>query len=136
MVYLEIQIGQARKKITDELMTNLVEHFSKITLSNSDTQHQLLGDAYEYLIKKFADLQNKKAGEFYTPRTIVSLLVHILDPSDSETIYDPACGTGGMMLETASQIKEKGQDIRKLKLYGQESNLTTSAIAKINLFFA
>ena len=121
-------------KITDELMTDLVEHFSKITLSNSDTQHQLLGDAYEYLIKKFADLQNKKAGEFYTPRTIVSLLVHILDPSDSETIYDPACGTGGMLLETASQIKDKGQDIRKLKLYGQESNLTTSAIAKINLF--
>jgi len=115
-------------------MTDLVEHFSKVSLSNSKTQHQMLGDAYEYLIKKFADLQNKKAGEFYTPRTVVSLLMHILDPNDSETIYDPACGTGGMLLEAASQIKEKGQDIRKLKLYGQESNLNTAAIAKINLF--
>jgi type I restriction enzyme M protein len=123
-----------KEKITDELMTDLIEHFSKVNLSNSKTQHQMLGDAYEYLIKKFADLQNKKAGEFYTPRTVVSLLTHILDPNDSETIYDPACGTGGMLLEAASQIKEKGQDIRKLKLYGQESNLNTAAIAKINLF--
>lgn len=123
-----------KEKITDELMTDLVEHFSKVTLSNSKTQHQMLGDAYEYMIKKFADLQNKKAGEFYTPRTVVSLLTYILDPNDTEMIYDPACGTGGMLLEAASQIKEKGQDIRKLKLYGQESNLNTAAIARINLF--
>lgn len=123
-----------KEKITDELMTDLVEHFSKITLSNSTTEHQLLGDAYEYLIKKFADMQNKKAGEFYTPRSIVSLLARILAPNDSETVYDPACGTGGMLLETTSHIREKGQDVRKLKLYGQESNLNTVAIAKINLF--
>ena len=75
-----------KEKITDELMTDLVEHFSKITLSNSKTQHQMLGDAYEYMIKKFADLQNKKAGEFYTPRTVVSLLTYILDPNDTETM--------------------------------------------------
>ena len=83
----------------------------------------MLGDAYEYMIKKFADLQNKKAGEFYTPRTVVSLLTYILDPNDSDTVYDPACGTGGMLLETASQVEQKGQDIRKLRLYGQEMNM-------------
>jgi len=123
-----------KEKITDALMVDLIEHFSKVNLSNSKMQPEMLGDAYEYLIKKFADLQNKKAGEFYTPRTIVALLTHILDPNDSETICDPACGTGGMLLEAAFQIKQKGQDIRKLKLYGQESNLNTAAIAKINLF--
>lgn len=122
-----------KEKVTDELMTDLVEHFSKINLSNSKTQHQMLGDAYEYMIKKFADLQNKKAGEFYTPRTVVSLLTHILDPSDSDTVYDPACGTGGMLLEISSQIRQKGQDVRKLRLYGQEMNLNTAAIARINL---
>ena len=121
-------------KITDALMTDLVEHFSKLHLSNAKTQHEMLGDAYEYLIKKFADLQNKKAGEFYTPRTVVTLLTNILDPNDSETIYDPACGTAGMLLEASSQIKQKKQDIRKLKLFGQESNLNTASIAKINLF--
>ena len=123
-----------KEKITDELMVDLVEHFSKLNLSNKNTQHEMLGDAYEYLIKRFADLQNKKAGEFYTPRTVVSLLTRILDPNDSETIYDPACGTGGMLLEAASQIKHKGQDVRRLRLFGQESNLNTAAIAKINLF--
>lgn len=123
-----------KEKITDELMTDLVEHFSQTNLSNSNTQHHMLGDAYEYMIKKFADLQNKKAGEFYTPRTVVSLLARILDPKDSDTIYDPACGTGGMLLETISQIRQKKQDVRKLKLYGQEMNLNTSAIARINLF--
>jgi len=123
-----------KEKITDELMIDLIEHFSKINLINSKIQHEMLGDAYEYLIKKFADLQNKKAGEFYTPRTVVALLIHLLEPNDFETIYDPACGTGGMLLEASSQILEKGQENRKLKLFGQESNLNTAAIAKINLF--
>ena len=122
------------EKITDELMLNLVEHFSKIQLSNSQIKQDILGDSYEYLIKRFADLQNKKAGEFYTPRTVVHLLTRILDPNDDDTIYDPACGTGGMLLESITQIKNKGQDIRKLQLFGQESNLNTAAIAKINLF--
>jgi len=123
-----------KEKITDELMVNLIEHFSKINLQKSKIKQNILGDAYEYLIKKFADLQNKKAGEFYTPRTVVKLLIKILNPNDNETIYDPACGTGGMLLESANQIKSKKQDIRKLKLYGQESNLNTAAIARINLF--
>ena len=123
-----------KEKISDELMVNLIEHFSKINLSNSKVKENLLGDAYEYLIKRFADLQNKKAGEFYTPRKVVNLLIRILDPNDSDTIYDPACGTGGMLLESVSHIKRKNQDIRKMKLFGQESNLNTAAISKINLF--
>ncbi len=123
-----------KDKITDELMADLVEHFSKVSLANSKIQEDILGNAYEYLIKRFADLQNKKAGEFYTPRTVVTLLTRILDPNDNDVIYDPACGTGGMLLEASSEIKRKGQDIRKLKLFGQESNLNTAAIARINLF--
>lgn len=96
-----------KERITDELMIDLIEHFSKVNLSDSKTQHDMLGNAYEYLIKRFADLQNKKAGEFYTPRTVVNLLVSILKPNDHESIYDPACGTGGMLLETISQIRKK-----------------------------
>lgn len=123
-----------KEKITDELMINLVEHFSRINLSNSKTKQDILGRAYEYLIKKFADLTNKKAGEFYTPREVVTLMTKILDPNNNETVYDPACGTAGMLLEAAEHVKRKKQDVRKLKLFGQESNLTTAAIARINLF--
>jgi type I restriction enzyme M protein len=121
--------------INDELMKNLIEHFSKLTLSNSKFDPHVLGDAYEYLIKKFADLTNKSAGEFYTPRPVVRLLNKILDPSDSDSVYDPSCGTAGMLLESIEHVKKKkNQDSRKLKIYGQESNLNTSSIARINLF--
>jgi type I restriction enzyme M protein len=121
--------------MNDELMKNLIEHFSKLTLSNSKFDPHVLGDAYEYLIKKFADLTNKSAGEFYTPRPVVRLLNKILDPSDSDSVYDPSCGTAGMLLESIEHVKKKkNQDSRKLKIYGQESNLNTSSIARINLF--
>jgi type I restriction enzyme M protein len=121
-------------KISDSLMIDLVEHFNKVNLSNSNLTTDKLGRAYEYLIKKFADESNKAAGEFYTPRTVVTLLTKILEPTDKDTIYDPTCGTGGMLLEAVSQIKENKQNWRKVKLYGQESNLSTSSIARINLF--
>jgi type I restriction enzyme M protein len=121
-------------KIPDSLMVELIEHFHKVNLSNSKLTTDKLGRAYEYLIKRFADESNKAAGEFYTPRTVVSLLTKILNPKDTDSIYDPACGTGGMLLETINQIKEKNKDWRKVKLYGQESNLSTSSIARINLF--
>ena len=121
-------------KLSDKLMIDLVEHFNKVNLSNSSLTTDKLGRAYEYLIKRFADLSNKAAGEFYTPRSITALITKILDPKDTESIYDPACGTGGMLLEAVNQIKEKKQDWRKTKLYGQESNLSTSSIARINLF--
>jgi type I restriction enzyme M protein len=121
--------------INDELMKNLIEHFSKLTLSNSKFDPHILGDSYEFLIKKFADLTNKSAGEFYTPRPVVRLLNKILDPDDSDSVYDPSCGTGGMLLEAIEHVKKKkNQDSRKLKIYGQEINLNTSSIARINLF--
>ena len=94
----------------------------------------VLGRAYEYLIKMFADQTNKKAGEFYTPRSVVRLMGLIVSPQAGETIYDPACGTAGMLLECIEQVKQKGGDYRTLKLYGQEKNLTTSTIARMNMF--
>lgn len=123
-----------KNKLSDRLLIDLVEHFSQYTLSNSMVEPDLLGNAYEYLIKHFADLTNKKAGEFYTPRSVVHLLGLILDPKEGESIYDPACGTGGMLLECVDHLQEKGKDYRTLKLYGQEKNLTSSSIARMNMF--
>lgn len=123
-----------KNKLSDRLLTDLVEHFSQYTLSNNLVEPDLLGQAYEYLIKHFADLTNKKAGEFYTPRSIVHLLGFILQPQEGESIYDPACGTGGMLLECVDQLREQGHDPRTLQLYGQEKNLTSSAIARMNMF--
>ena len=123
-----------KEKLTDELMNNLIDHFSKIELSNSKIEPDILGRSYEYLIKRFADLTNRKAGEFYTPRSVVKLMTMILDPNDADSIYDPACGTAGMLLEAAEHVKRKDQNYRRLKLYGQEGNLNTAAIARINLF--
>ena len=117
-------------------MRDLIEHFSKLSLGNSTAKADVLGQSYEYLIKKFADAANKKAGEFYTPRSVVRLMVNILDPREGESIYDPTCGTGGMLLEAIQHVQETWGDVRTLwgKLFGQEKNLTTSAIARMNLF--
>jgi type I restriction enzyme M protein len=125
-----------KERLSDALLRDLLEHFSRLPLSSVAAKSDVLGDAYEYLIKKFADLTNKKAGEFYTPRTIVRLMTRILDPREGETVYDPACGTGGMLLEAVNHVREAGGNVRMLlgKLYGQEKNLTTSSIARINLF--
>lgn len=125
-----------KERLSDELLHDLIDHFSQLSLLNSGIDSDVLGQAYEYLIKKFADATNKKAGEFYTPRSIVRLMINILDPKEGETIYDPACGTGGMLLEAVHHVRQRGENIKTLwgKLYGQEKNLTTSAIARINLF--
>jgi len=123
-----------KEKLSDELLIDLIEHFSKYELTNQNVEPDMLGQAYEYLIKHFADLTNKKAGEFYTPRNVVSLMINILDPKEGDKVYDPACGTGGMLLEASHHIKESGKDARTLKLYGQEKNLTTSTIVRMNMF--
>lgn len=123
-----------KNKLSDKLLIDLIEHFSQYSLSNSNVEADILGQAYEYLIKHFADLTNKKAGEFYTPRSVVHLLGLILDPQQGESIYDPACGTGGMLLECVENLKSKNEDYRTLKLYGQEKNLTSSSIARMNMF--
>lgn len=123
-----------KEKLPDSLLINLIEHFSQYNLSNSAVDPDILGQAYEYLIKQFADLTNKKAGEFYTPRSVVHLLGLLIDAQEGESIYDPACGTGGMLLECIDHLKEAGKDYRTLKMYGQEKNLTTSTIARMNMF--
>lgn len=123
-----------KERLSDELLSTLLNHFNKVNLGISSVRDDDMGRAYEYLIKRFADKANKKAGEFYTPRTIVRLMVNILDPKAGESIYDPACGTGGMLLETIHHVKENGGDPRLLKIKGQEKNLTTEAIARMNLF--
>ena len=123
-----------KNKLSDRLLTDLIEHFSQYKLSNDRVDADMLGQAYEYLIKHFADLTNKKAGEFYTPRSVVHLLGLILDPHEEQSVYDPACGTGGMLLECVDHLRDNNEDYRTLKLYGQEKNLTSSSIARMNMF--
>ncbi|WP_370931031.1 N-6 DNA methylase [Bartonella sp. DGB1] len=123
-----------KDRLPDSLITQLLNHFHKIPLGVKNVRDDDMGRAYEFLIKKFADKANKKAGEFYTPRTVIRLMVNILDPKSGEVVYDPACGTGGMLLETIHHVKECGGDARRLTLKGQEKNLTTESIARMNLF--
>lgn len=123
-----------KNKLSDRLLTDLIEHFSQYDLANSKVDPDILGQSYEYLIKHFADLTNKKAGEFYTPRSVVHLMGLIIDAHEGESIYDPACGTGGMLIECIDHLKENGEDYRTLKLFGQEKNLTSSSIARMNMF--
>jgi type I restriction enzyme M protein len=125
-----------KERLPDSLLRDLIDHFSKLPLSNARVAPDVLGNAYEYLIKKFADLTNKKAGEFYTPRSVVKMLVNFLDPREGETVYDPACGTGGMLIEVVHHVREGGGRVQLLwgKVFGQEKNLTTAAIARMNLF--
>lgn len=123
-----------KEKLPDSLLIELVEHFSQYKLANGTVDLDMLGQAYEYLIKKFADLTNKKAGEFYTPRTVVQLMGRIIDPKEGESVYDPACGTGGMLLQCVEHLRLQNKDARTLKIFGQEKNLTTSSIARMNMF--
>lgn len=121
-----------KNKLSDERLKDLIEHMSSIKVGNNNYTADIMGDAYEYLIKKFADLSKKNAGEFYTPRPIVKLLVRMLDPKAGEEIYDPACGTGGMLIEAIHHINNDKMTYGKI--FGQENNLSTSAIARMNLF--
>jgi type I restriction enzyme M protein len=121
-----------KDKLSDERLKNLVEHMSQIKVGNSGYSADVMGDAYEFLIKKFADLSKKSAGEYYTPRSIVKLMVALLDPKPGETVYDPACGTGGMLIEAIRHMRDSR--LAYGRIFGQEKNLSTSAIAKMNLF--
>ena len=119
-------------KLSDNRLKDLVEHFSVKRFGNTSYDADIMGDAYEYLIKKFADDSKKNAGEFYTPRSIVRLMVRLLAPKDGQTVYDPACGTGGMLIEAMRHMSDERMAYGKI--YGQEINLSTSAIARMNLF--
>jgi type I restriction enzyme M protein len=125
-----------RQMLTDEILKDLLEGLSQVSLGNKAVNTDVLGDAYEYLIGRFADVtKRKKAGEFYTPRSVVRMMVDLLDPKAGESIYDPACGTGGMLLGAIEHVQRGGGDARTFfgKIHGQEKNLTTASIARMNL---
>jgi type I restriction enzyme M protein len=118
--------------IPEERLVRLIEHFSQKSLSNGNVTPDILGDGYEYLLKKFNEVAPKRAGEFYTPREVVKVLVGCLKPEEGMEVYDPCCGTGGMLIESYYYLKRHDKDPKKLFLYGQELNDDTWAIAKMN----
>ena len=123
-----------KSRLSDRILRDLIEHFSQYTLSIANVPEDELGISYEYLIKKFADDSGHTAAEFYTNRTVVRLMTEILEPQEGESIYDPTCGSGGMLLSCAVRLKEQEKEYRTLRLFGQERNLITSSIARMNLF--
>ena len=124
-----------KDKISDKKLRDLISHFGKYRLRNSDFENpDLMGSAYEYLIKMFADSAGKKGGEFYTPSEVVNLLVRLIKPKSGMRIYDPTCGSGGMLIQSRKYLIENNDDPRNISLYGQEDNLGTWAICKINMF--
>ena len=123
-----------KDRLSDAMLTNLIEHYSQQQLTISNVPDDKLGNAYEYLIKEFADDSGHTAAEFYTNRTVVKLMTMIMDPQPVESVYDPTCGSGGLLLNCALHLKDEGKEYRTLKLYGQEINLLTSAIARMNMF--
>lgn len=123
-----------KDRLPDTVLSKLITHFSKIRLRNEDlSDPDILGRAYEYLIAQFADDAGKKGGEFYTPKEVVTLLVKILDPREKMRICDPTCGSGGMLVQSVYHLREKSQNTRNISLYGQERNIGTWAICKMNM---
>jgi type I restriction enzyme M protein len=121
-------------RFTDALLDRLLGHFEKVRMRTSDVDSHILGNSYEYLISKFADDAGKKGGEFYTPKEVVRLLVEILQPQEGNSLYDPTCGSGGMLLEAVNFLRRRNKDGSKIFLYGQEKNINTWAICKMALF--
>lgn len=124
-----------KNKLSDKKLRDLLSHFSRYRLRNADFERpDLLGTAYEYLIKMFADSAGKKGGEFYTPSEVVQLLVALLKPHAGMRIYDPTAGSGGMLVQTRNHLASHGENPFNLSLFGQEMNLNTWAICKMNMF--
>lgn len=122
-----------KERLSDAMLCQLIEHFSSKNLNIKNVPNDELGNAYEFLIKKFADDSGHTAAEFYTNRTVVRLMTLIADPHEDESVYDPTCGSGGLLLNCAMMLKEQGKEYRTLRLYGQEINLITSGIARMNM---
>jgi type I restriction enzyme M protein len=123
-----------KDRLSDAMLRDLVEHFSTLELTIANLPEDELGQGYEYLIKRFADDSGHTAAEFYTNRTVVHLMTEMLDVQPGESVYDPTCGSGGMLLSCISHLRRAGKEWRNVKLYGQERNLMTSAIARMNCF--
>lgn len=123
-----------KNRLPDKLLKDLIEHFSSLTLSLANCPEDELGQGYEYLIKKFADDSGHTAQEFYTNRTVVHLMTEMLKPKSGESIYDPTCGSAGMLISCIAYLKSKSEEWRNVRIYGQEINQLTSAIGRMNLF--
>ena len=123
-----------KQRFPDAMLEGLLQHFERHRMRRADVASTVLGDAYEYLIAKFADDAGKKGGEFYTPKQVVRVMVETLRPEEGQTVYDPTCGSGGMLLETTHYMERHGLNPKALTLYGQEKNLNTWAICKMSLF--
>lgn len=129
-------IGKNKNAFSDEKLIEFIQHFNGVTLIDSNFEFpDILGAAYEYLIKYFADSAGKKGGEFYTPNEVVKLLVNILEPEQEATIYDPTCGSGGMLIEAKNYVQARYGDSSRLSFYGQELNGTTWSLCKMNMLF-
>ena len=123
-----------KDRLPDAMLRDLIEHFSTLELTIANLPEDELGQGYEYLIKKFADDAGHTAAEFYTNRTVVHLMTEMLEPQSGESIYDPTCGSGGMLLSCVTHLRRQGLEWRNVRLYGQERNLMTSSIARMNCF--
>lgn len=123
-----------KDRLSDAMLRDLIEHFSALELTVASLPEDELGQGYEYLIKKFADDSGHTAAEFYTNRTVVHLMTEMLDVQPGESVYDPTCGSGGMLLSCIAHLRSAGKEWRNVKLYGQERNLMTSSIARMNCF--
>lgn len=133
-IFGEKRIWTNKDTMPDRLLADLLEHFSQKTLSLAACPADEMGTGYEYLVGKFADDAGHTAQEFYTNRTVVSLMAEILKLQPSESIYDPTCGSGGMLIRCLTSLKEQHKEWRGVKVYGQELNALTAAIARMNLF--
>lgn len=132
--HIDFNAKKGKTKLKDSQLVDLIHHFNTYRLTNEDFEFpDLLGAAYEYLIKDFADSAGKKGGEFYTPSQVVRLLVRLIKPQEGMYVYDPTCGSGGMLIQSKQYVEEQGQDARNLALYGQDNNGTVWAICKMNM---
>jgi type I restriction enzyme M protein len=123
-----------KQRFPDSILQKLIQHFDKYRLRNIDVSADMLGNAYEYLIKQFADDSGKKGGEFYTPEYVVKLMVNVLAPEEGMSVYDPTCGSGGMLIQSYHHLQDTKRNPKTLSLAGQEKNLNTWAICKMNMF--
>ena len=128
------QIWTNKDNMPDRLIADLLEHFSQLNLSLAACPADEMGTGYEYLVGKFADDAGHTAQEFYTNRTVVTLMAEILQPKVGESIYDPTCGSGGMLIKCLTYVRDRGEEWRSMKVFGQELNSLTASIARMNLF--
>lgn len=132
--HIDFNAKKGKTRIPDSKLQEFLAHFNRYRLRNEDFEFpDLLGAAYEYLIKFFADSAGKKGGEFYTPSEVVRLMVQVIDPQEGMRIYDPTCGSGGMLIQSKQYVEEQGQNSRNLSLFGQDNNGGTWAICKMNM---